>query len=493
VRLIGYIRVSRVAGREGDSFISPDVQREAIVRYAKGAGHKIVDEEIDLDQSGGKIDRPGFEGALAAVEAGEADGIAVAKLDRFARSVAGTAKALERLEAAGGSLVSVDLGIDTSTAAGRLMRNVLTALAEFELDRIRDNWSEARDRAIARGIHICKVPPVGYRRGEDGRLEPDPVAAPIVREVFRRRAGGDSWTELCTFLDEKLPRENGGAWSRQTVGGVIARRTYLGEARQGDVANPDAHPPIVTRGEWEAAQAGPLGPVWDSRGGVPALLSGLLRCASCGFVLTYATDGRRGYHNYRCRARHGAGVCPAPARISSNRIEPFVEEAVLAWLASEGIAAEAVESADGIAEAVARLEAAEAELVAYRDAGLVSVIGREAFLEGLAVRQEALEDGRGALDEVRSHGRGELPAEPLVLAELWPSLELDERRAIIAAAIDTVAVAQAGGSGQGTKVADRVRVFWRGEGPDDLPGRGSRSLRPLPVDGAPDEVRLAAA
>jgi DNA invertase Pin-like site-specific DNA recombinase len=493
MRLITYIRVSRVAGREGDSFISPDVQREAIARYVKGAGHKIVGEELDLDQSGGKIDRPGFERALAAVEAGEADGIAVAKLDRFARSVAGAAKALERLEAAGGSLVSVDLGIDTSTAAGRLMRNVLTALAEFELDRIRDNWAEVRDRAIARGIHICKVPPVGYRRGDDGRLEPDPVAAPIVREVFIRRAGGASWNELGVFLDEKLPRENGGAWSRQTVGGVVARRTYLGEARQGDVVNADAHSPIVTRGEWEAAQHGAAGPAWEKRGGGAPLLAGLLRCASCGFVLTYMTDGRRGYHNYRCRVRHGAGVCESPARVSSKRIEPFIGEAVREWLAAEGIAAEAVEAADGIAEAVARVEAAEAELVAYRDTGLVSVIGRAAFLEGLTVRQYALEDARRELEEGRSRGRSELPAEPLVLAELWPSLEVDERRAIIAAAIDTIAVAQAGEPGQGTKVADRIRIFWHGEGPDDLPGRGSSALRPIPLNGAPDEVRLAAA
>jgi DNA invertase Pin-like site-specific DNA recombinase len=481
-----------VAGREGDSFISPDVQREAIARYVKGTGHKIVGEEIDLDQSGGKIDRPAFERAFAAVEAGDADGIAVAKLDRFARSVAGAAKALERLEEAGGSLVSVDLGIDTSTAAGRLMRNVLTALAEFELDRIRDNWAEARDRAIARGIHICKVPPVGYRKADDGRLEPDPTAAPIVREVFIRRAAGASWTELCAALDEKLPRENG-AWSRQTVGGIVARRTYLGEARQGDVVNTDAHPPIVTRGEWEAAQQGAAGPTWERRGGDTPLLAGLLRCASCGYVLTHMTDGRRGYTNYRCRVRHGAGVCQAPARISSKRIEPFIDSAVREWLASEGIAAEAVEAADGIAEAVARVEAAEAEVVAYRDAGLVTVIGREAFLDGLTVRQDALDEARRELEEVRRGGRSELPGEPVVLVELWPELGLDERRTIIAAAIDTVAVAQAGEPGQGSKVSDRVRVFWRGDGPDDLPGRGSRAFRPLPLDGVPDEVRLAAA
>src|SRR5215210_1288508 len=184
MKLIGYIRVSRVAGREGDSFISPDVQLETIKRHAKGAGHQLADVLKDLDQPGSRDDRPEFQRALAAVERGEAEGIIVAKLDRFARSVAGASRALERLEAVGGTLVAVDLGLDTSTPGGRLMRSVLTALAEFELDRIRESWAHARDRAIARGVHISKIPPVGYVRGDDGRLQLDPVAAPIIREVF---------------------------------------------------------------------------------------------------------------------------------------------------------------------------------------------------------------------------------------------------------------------------------------------------------------------
>jgi DNA invertase Pin-like site-specific DNA recombinase len=42
---------------------------------------------------------------------------------------------------------------------------MMLALAELELDRIRENWATARDHAIARGVHISRVPPLGYRRG----------------------------------------------------------------------------------------------------------------------------------------------------------------------------------------------------------------------------------------------------------------------------------------------------------------------------------------
>jgi site-specific DNA recombinase len=151
--LIGYVRVSRVAGREGDSFISPAIQRERIEAHAKAHGHEVVAWETDLDQPGSRYQRPGFQRALEAVERRQAEGVIVAKLDRFARSVAGAAQALTRLEASDGVLVAVDLGLDTSNPAGRLMRNVLMALAEFELDRIRESWQSAREHAIGRGIH----------------------------------------------------------------------------------------------------------------------------------------------------------------------------------------------------------------------------------------------------------------------------------------------------------------------------------------------------
>jgi site-specific DNA recombinase len=487
MRLIAYVRVSRVAGREGDSFISPKVQWETIERHARGAGHQIVDVLEDLDQPGSRDDRPQFQRALEAVERGEADGIAVAKLDRFARSVAGAARALERLEAVDGTLVAVDLGMDTSTPAGRLMRNVLTALAEFELDRIRESWAQARERAIARGVHISNVPAVGYQRAEGGRLEPDPVAAPIVQEVFRRRAAGDSWNALCVYLDGALPRENGGGWTRQTVSSMIGHRVYLGQAHAGDSVNPDAHTPIVSRAEWEAAQVSARR---APRRENAALLAGILRCAGCGYTMTKMSDGKRGYANYRCRVRHGAGVCPEPARISERRADEHVERAFLGWLEQEQIAVEATAAGDASAAALTRVEAAEAELVAYRDAGLVTVIGREAFVAGLTQRQQALDEARHDLEQAQRADIA-LPLAPEELLEVWPALSAAEKGTILPAAIDAVAVRRADLPGKGSSVAGRVRIYWRGEAPLDLPGRSSGGIRPLATDYGPEKVRAA--
>jgi len=457
--LIGYVRVSRVAGREGERFISPDVQRERIEKQAAAGGHTLVDWFEDLDQPGSKRDRPGFQAALEAVEAGAADGVIVARLDRFARSLSDAVQAIQRLNDAGGQLVSVEDGFDSSTHMGRFAVHMLLALAELELGRIRENWSAAAASAIRRGVHICRVPPAGYLRGEDGRLEVDPVAGPVIRELFQRRGAGASWDKLCRFLDERLQRPDGGHWARSTVSSLVGRRAYLGEARQGDLVNVDAHPPLVTRGEFESAQ---LATADGRRGRGPdggALLAGIVRCAGCGHALTRVAGGRRGYRNYKCRKRNSDGVCAAPAGISVARADAHVESEFFAWLEREPLRLGSKSADAALEEAVAAAEAAEAELVAYRDGSLISVIGRDAYVAGLSERQQRVDDARRRLGE--ANASAPLSVEHRDLRAVWPNLEVRERRHLLASVIEKIAVTATPGAGRGGLVADRLAIIWR--------------------------------
>src|SRR4051794_39399953 len=98
MELLGYVRVSRVGGRDGESFISPRQQRESITAYAAALGHTVTFLPDELDASGGKASRPVFQDALERCEQGLAGGVIVAKLDRFARSVPDAAVAIRRLE-----------------------------------------------------------------------------------------------------------------------------------------------------------------------------------------------------------------------------------------------------------------------------------------------------------------------------------------------------------------------------------------------------------
>jgi site-specific DNA recombinase len=58
--LDGYVRVSKVGGREGDGFISPEVQETAIREWAKRSAVDVVMQPHELKVSGGTMDRPVF-------------------------------------------------------------------------------------------------------------------------------------------------------------------------------------------------------------------------------------------------------------------------------------------------------------------------------------------------------------------------------------------------------------------------------------------------
>src|SRR5919201_1948431 len=160
----GYIRVSRRAGREGESFISPDVQRKKIADWAKLHEVEIIQWWEEIDASGAKLERPLFQEALARCERGETGGIVVARLDRFARSAVDALESIKRLNEAGARLVSVEDNFDGSTPMGRFAIGILTLIAELELERIKENWTTAVRSAIDRGIHISGRTPTGYAR-----------------------------------------------------------------------------------------------------------------------------------------------------------------------------------------------------------------------------------------------------------------------------------------------------------------------------------------
>jgi site-specific DNA recombinase len=212
----GYIRVARVAGREGESFISPEVQRQKIAAWAELHGVEVVRWWEELDQSGARRERPMFQEALVRCERGETGGIIVARLDRFARSVLDALESIKRLNQAGSRLVPVEDNFDGSTPMGRFAIGILSLIAELELERIEENWGTAIRAAVDRGVHISARVPTGYRKGEDGRLVPDEPAATVVAEVFRRRAAGASYAELAAFMEQRgcCPRPGTGTGRR---------------------------------------------------------------------------------------------------------------------------------------------------------------------------------------------------------------------------------------------------------------------------------------
>lgn len=140
--VVGYVRVS--TGEQAESGAGLEAQRQAIEAEAARRGWELVAVYEDAGASGKSMKgRPGLQEALAAVEAGEAEALLVSKLDRLSRSVIDFANVLERSRRKGWSLVALDLAIDTASASGQLVANVMASVAEWERRVIGERTSAA--------------------------------------------------------------------------------------------------------------------------------------------------------------------------------------------------------------------------------------------------------------------------------------------------------------------------------------------------------------
>jgi len=152
---------------------------------------------------------------------------------------------------------------------------------------------------------------------------------PVIRAVFRHAATEKTGNKTtANYMNENYPRPDGRCWTAPTIGHVIANRVYLGEIsyrpRKEDfepLINTEAHEPIIDEAMWLAAQRTPG--IKRTNAGPALLLSGLIRCAGCRYRMS-ASRGGANIRAYRCIGHHGAGKCPAPAVVKSERIEQFV-------------------------------------------------------------------------------------------------------------------------------------------------------------------------
>ena len=102
-------------------------------------------QKLFVEQVSSVTARPQLEAALDFIR--EGDVLIVSKLDRLARSIAHLTKIVERIQAKGASLRILNIALDTETATGKLMLNLLGSIAEFEREMLLSgNRSASRER-----------------------------------------------------------------------------------------------------------------------------------------------------------------------------------------------------------------------------------------------------------------------------------------------------------------------------------------------------------
>jgi DNA invertase Pin-like site-specific DNA recombinase len=463
LRVDGYVRVSDVAGRKGPSFISPRVQRERIAAWCALYDARLLTVFEELDESGGRADRPLLMEALGRIEAGQSEGLVVAKLDRFGRSLHDALEHIDRIQQAGGTFVSVQDQFDLGSDHGRLVLRMMLSFAEYERDRFRTTWDDAQRNAIARGIHTASAPPVGYRKGPDGRLRVDARSAPAVAEVFKMRAEGATIAHVAQYLREHRVGWSKGAtvWSRGSVEGLLNNRVYLGEAHNGAYRRPGAHAPLIDEVTWRLAQYRP-NRTYGTR--YPGLLYGLLRCASCRSLMKISS-GERHRRAYACgRLPQHRGACPDPARVDASTIEALAEDLVFAAGRRRPQIARKARSASLAAER--SLTACEGRLARYRDSDrIIDALDERHYAEGLAARMDAVQTAAEVLRERRAAMSSSKTQRLHGIERRWPELDLEARRIALRAAIEMLFVRP----DRSDAIEERTWICEPGEAPTRVP------------------------
>ncbi|WP_431236703.1 recombinase family protein [Mycolicibacterium aichiense] len=214
--MFGYTRVS--TDEQVDGF-GLEAQRETVDQEATRRGWTV--EHFADEGVSGKAIGPKLAEVLQLLASGQGDGLVVAKLDRLSRSIVNASNIIEAAQTQGWSLVILDLGVDLTTAAGRMMAMNLVNFAQYERELISERTKAALSAKKRRGEHI-------------GRPR---VASPsVVRRIVKDRNAGKTYDAIAFELaaDNVLSPLGKPAWQPSTV-----RRIYASAAaglKQEDVA-----------------------------------------------------------------------------------------------------------------------------------------------------------------------------------------------------------------------------------------------------------------
>lgn len=219
MRAIGYVRVS--TDKQADRGVSLEAQQEKIRAMATVHDVELVDIVVDAGESAKDLDRRGMERVLAMVRAGAVDTVIVAKLDRLTRSVRDLADLLELFTRRGVSLVSVAESLDTGSASGRLVLNIMVSVSQWEREAIGERTRDAMRHKRAKLEYVGNAP-YGYWLAPDGKhVEPEPDEQAILQQIRRLRKAGKSLRRIAEQLNRaQIRTRSGGPWRFEYVARV---------------------------------------------------------------------------------------------------------------------------------------------------------------------------------------------------------------------------------------------------------------------------------
>jgi len=224
IRALGYARVS--TEEQANSGLSLINQRVRIAAYAKASDFDLVEVIEEAGRTAKNLKRPALQRALQTLEDGQADALVVLSLDRLTRSVKDLGHLVEFFDRTKTALVSVQDSINTLSAAGRLVLNVLGSIAQWEREAIAERTTAALAVKIERGEKTGGTVPYGFDVDPSGKLFSNYNEQDAIRVMVHGRRKGLSLRKIADLLIRRgFSPKKGGAWHPQVISRILAAQS----------------------------------------------------------------------------------------------------------------------------------------------------------------------------------------------------------------------------------------------------------------------------
>ncbi|PJE72759.1 MAG: hypothetical protein COV00_03530, partial [Candidatus Tagabacteria bacterium CG10_big_fil_rev_8_21_14_0_10_40_13] len=328
-----YTRVSTDVQAEKE-FSSCEAQEEKIRAFIQSQNNwRMYKVYSDAGCTGANTNRPALQELLEDIKQKKIDIILAYKIDRLTRSPKDFYQLIEVFDKYQTDFISITERFDTSTPAGRLLRNIMLTFAQFEREltseRTKDKLLERVKKGMWNGGHTS----YGYER-KSKKLIINKKEAEIVRLIFETYLETGSINELYDLLKEKnIKNRQGKIFSKEHLALILRNITYTGKIKYAGQIYRGIHQPIISQELFEIAQKTHKRRIKKFRIYRDFLFGGLIKCKECGYTMSacFTNKHRNGklkrYYYYRCTSvnKKGWQACSIK-EVSAERIENYILE-----------------------------------------------------------------------------------------------------------------------------------------------------------------------
>lgn len=248
-----YARVS--TDEQAEEGFSLEAQLDTLRTYCDIQGYEIAGEFVDDGYSGRNTNRPAFRSMFDQENRSKWDVLLVYKMDRIHRNSRNFMNMMDDLARHRQQFISTYDKIDTSTAVGRFVTDMIIRLAQLESEQTGERTYFGMHQKAVEGSGILGFnAPFGYRFG-DGGLQPDDEEADVVRSIYSMYLSGMTMDSIAYSLNrDRCLTRKGNPWNKFNLRTILHNPVYAGYLHWEDVIWKGGFTPIIETEEFDRTQ-----------------------------------------------------------------------------------------------------------------------------------------------------------------------------------------------------------------------------------------------